>query len=272
MAEAFIRVASVTVGKNFAIGTDFAGLRTSFEIEKTSEGKVPNPGKITIYNLAEKTRVAFEDKDLVCILKVGYRGIDATNQPVLKGIFQGNIQRVDTKREGADIKTIIEAGDGFEAIKEKHIDQSFGPFTTAVQAFTQIAAKMGLPLGTIVPGFTDVFTGGLSVSGLASDELDKLTQSAGLEWSVQDGKLNILKPGIPTTETAVVLTSETGLLGVPSKSKVGIEFVSVLNPDLTPGRAVLLTSKAITGAFRVKRVVHTGDTNQGEWISKVEAS
>ncbi len=267
--ELFNRGASLTIGKVKGAGKKYAGFRITFEVEKTSES-APNPAKVSIYNLSKSSRAELEAKGLTMILNVGYSGI-GQGDPILSQLFIGDVKKVLTTRQGPDVVTTLEAGDGEVAIKEVHVEQSFAPFTPVQSIIGSLADKLGLAVGTIVPGVAQLFENGFSMSGLASDNLDKLTSKLGLEWHVTDGELNVLDPALPTAEPAVLLTKDTGLIGVPSKREEGVEFASLLNPAIKPGRLVSLISEQITGAFRPRKCRYKGDTHGGDWNVTVEA-
>lgn len=267
--ELFNRTATVVVGKNKLTGKKYAGFRVQFEIDKTSESS-PNPAQIRIFNLSKSTRSAFEEKGLVVLLNAGYATLGSS--PIERQIYAGDVRRTYTRRQGPDLVTTLEAGDAEIALRGTHVEQSYGEFTSPSQVIQGLASKLGVSIGTIVPSLANLFQNGLSLSGLVSDHLDTLTSQAGLEWHVTDGELNVLDPKLPTPEPAVLVSKDTGLIGFPSKTLQGIiEFNSLLNPELKPGRAVSLVSEAITGVFRVRRVKYRGDTFGGDWVAAVEA-
>ncbi len=286
MNELFNRAAALRIGPATAgavplasavNATAYKGFRITFDIEKTSEG-TPNPGTISIYNLAASSRAALEVKGLRMALDVGYSGI-GDGDPILGQLFIGDVKKAITKRQGPDIITTLEAGDSETAIRETHIEKSFSEFTTTPQVVATLAQKLGVAVGTIVPGFATLFQNGLTVSGLVSDNLDTITQKLGLEWHVTDGELNILDPTLPTAEPAILLSKATGLVGIPTnvadgrtgQTKDGIEFASLINPGIKPGRAISLVSDAITGVFRARKCHYKGDTHGGDWLVTIEA-
>ncbi len=175
--ELFNRGASLTVGKVKGSGKKYAGFRITFEVEKTCEG-TPNPGKITIYNLAKASRAELEATGLIMVLDVGYAGI-GQGAPILSQLFVGDVKRVQTIRQGADVVTTLEAGDSEVAIKTVHVEQSFAEFTPAQSIISTLASKLGVAVGNIVPGVSALFQNGFAMSGLASDNLDSLTSKLG---------------------------------------------------------------------------------------------
>ena len=101
-----------------------------------------------------------------------------------------------------------------------------------------------------------------------------LAQSAGLEWSIQNGNLQLLGRGAALAAKAIVLRADTGLIGVPSIDSEGVVRArSLIVPDLFPGRKVEILSQAVRGFFAIEKATYTGDTTAGaqEWYVDIEA-
>jgi hypothetical protein len=275
LTELFLRKAVVTIGPAGsestvgAAGTSFDGFRVAFEIDKTSESS-PNPGKISIYNLQKSSRASLEQGQ-VCFLEAGYTGLGGSD-PVVARIYTGDVRWFHTERNGPDLVTTMECGDAEVALRGVHVEQAFGPGTTAAQVISYLTGQLGLSIGTIVPAVKGVFQHGISISGLASDALDHVTEMAGLEWHVTDGEVNVLEPNVPTDDTPILVAASTGLIGYPSKNQQDIVFFkSLLNPHLRPGVPVLLNSETYSGLVRCRLCKFRGDTHGGEFSVSVEA-
>jgi hypothetical protein len=257
--------------------------RIKFSIEKNSESNA-NKGTITVYNLSQETRNFLEKKDAIAMLKAGFRDFAST-------IFLGDILKGMNKRQGPDVVTDLECGDGEFALKTALLNVSFGPGVKNTQIID--AAVAAITQYNVVKGFRETipvktYQQGFSFSGQARDALKQQLLPVGLEFHIQDGELSIIKPDGTNKELAVLVSQDTGLVGFPTKTALGVEFTCLLNPQLRPGRAVKLESKQFQGAFgrqanigaasliesgdvvRVRRVVHEGDTGEGTWLSRVE--
>jgi hypothetical protein len=109
-----------------------------------------------------------------------------------------------------------------------------------------------------------------------------ICKSLDLEWSVQGGKLQILERGKALAGKAIFLTSgssggaNSGLIGVPSVDNKGILTCQMLmQPDVYPGRLLVLASENIKGQFKITDTTHKGDTHGtdgGSWSVEVKAS
>lgn len=262
MGVLFRRKAKLVVGPRAGSGSAIENLRIAFEIEKTSEEN-PNRAKISVYNLSETTRSMFEQPNIVAVLSAGYGNDTET-------IFIGDINRVNTIKEGPDRITTFEAGDGEKKVKETVVNKSFAPGTNFTQVLSEITTKLGMPVRT--QGVTpEIFSKGVSASGVASDLLTKFLKKQDLEWSVQNGVLVIKPADKPDVISALRLSSETGLVGSPEKREKGLNFKCLLSPKLVPGAPVIIDSAQIKGTFICRTVKHTGDSKQGDWLTEVEA-
>lgn len=283
MAELFARRVRLVVAQAAGPGDfktfssrvlEIEDLRVRFTVTKTSE-KEPNTAEIIVSNLASATRAGFEKAGKVLLL-AGYA-------ETLAVVFAGDISVVKHHHTGADWETTIQCGDGERAIKHSRISESFPPGVTIPDVLATVAKRKGVDLGQspkqtagVSPG--EQFTQGLALYGKASKELDKVLRARGYEWSIQDGKLQVLRPGAATTETAVELTPESGLVGSPEmgtpEKKGGRPLLtarSLLQPEIRPGRRVRVKSSHVDGVFVARKVVHTGDTAGGDWNTEIEA-
>jgi len=258
MSKLFLRNAQLSVGeKQF-------NTRFSFNIVKTASGSA-NKGKVSAYNLAEDSRSFIEKSTDLMQFKAGY-------QNNLSLLFIGNVKKVTHTRSGPDIVTTLECGDGEKQITESTIELSLGPGAKVSQVITAAKDALGVAAG-VIKGLPDTaFQNGFSFSGPVAELLDKMAKKAGLVWSVQNNALQIFPESDNTGETAVLLNDETGLIGVPNKTDEGFVCRSLLNPELAPGRLVQIESKMLTikGTFKIDKVEHTGDTQEGDWITELE--
>jgi hypothetical protein len=109
-------------------------------------------------------------------------------------------------------------------------------------------------------GLPNRLENGMHVRGYAVDELAELSKSRGIEFSVQDGEVQILeygkaKEGVPVT----LISPLTGLIGYPSVDNDGIMTLNHrLLPNVFPGSLVDVKSLFVTGRYRVLRALYSG--------------
>jgi hypothetical protein len=226
-----------------------------------------------VRNLAPSTRKLLEEpKTLPCQLDVGYE------DESLHTIFLGTVRTARSVKEGTEIVTTIATGD------DGHIGAR--PSYTAPKGASQaetihgIAKQMGVGLGNIatVEGVQVLLGAVGDLAGVAAtvftgrgpEVFTQLLRSNGLEWSVQDGALQVLPVGQSGQVEAVLLSSRTGLVGSPSVDNKGVLSArALIQPDLVPGRPVTIDSLTLQGTFRIEEVVLRGDTFGTEWYAEI---
>ena len=270
----FGRVVSLTVGDR-----EFSDFRVQFAVKRTSRSK-PNPAEITITGLSKATREAISQRLTPVRLVAGYSGTAGQ-------IFSGQLDSVEIGREGTDWTTKIHASDGRGAWRSYTGNAWRGgtPWATVVQ---QLADSMGLAVPpSAVQAISGSARGPYTVSGYAWREMDLLMATLGLQWSIQDGALQVVQADKATDQSVVLLTPQSGLVGVvrftdPKISRVGkkrtlrkrsaIELDALLQPEFTPGRYVRIESAVCTGDYRIDSVDHHGDSHSGQLLSTLACS
>jgi hypothetical protein len=269
MPQLFRRETSLTVGT-----LRFTGLDLRFQVSKSLD-REPNTAEIAVFNLSQSSRQQVEEtEDQRVELRAGYVEDDGSAV-----IFAGDLRKASSTRDGADIVTVIEAGDGERAYRRGRVSRSFGAGTSLRSVIEGVGASLGLGIGNLsevaagagFEGLGQVFSEGVVVSGSSREELSGLLDSAGIEWSVQDGNLQLLERGQALATTAVRLSPETGLIGSPSIDSEGLmKARALLIPDVFPGRKVEIVSEFVSGFYRVTKASYTGDTASTEWYVDIE--
>ena len=256
-------------------------LRVVFQVTKTLE-KEPNTMNISVYNLSDGSRSLLDEKMKV-VLEAGYKNVDAgTDTRAI--IFSGLSRTCDHLHETADWETKIHCGDGEQLFHTARAVKSFAAGAQLSQAIRYVADQLKVNIGNLNEALNDgglpfeKFEHGLAVNGSAVDVFNTLMKTAGYNWSVQQGALQIIKKGDQLVEEAVVLSKDTGLIGSPEhshphKNKKPSFLVarSLLNPKIRPGCTVRMNALQVKGDFIVHKVVHSGDSHGNDWTSKFEA-
>jgi hypothetical protein len=277
--DAFGRIARIVVGtRELVKGDASSGLRVVFSVEKSLKPE-PNKAEIKIYNLAPASRKAVEQDDPTSTKKVipvqidaGYAGTGVST------IFLGNLREAFSTSEGSDVVTTISSGDGNKAVQHSQTLASFPKGTPILAAVQRLANDLGVGIGNLGELFykfrsgTAVFSNGATLTGSSAWELTTLLSSLGKEWSIQDGKLQILDRGKTLAKKAFLLNANTGLVETPSINNKGeLKAKTLMLPDVVPGRLLVLDSKHIRGNFRIEKTKHSGDTHDKDWNVEIDA-
>ncbi len=252
-------------------------LDCSFKVVRDLKAKSPNTAEIEIRNLSEAHRRQMEQNKTVRVhLEAGYQkpdGAAPAEFSTMSLIYAGDLRQVGTTWEGPTSITKISTGDGEAKHRKARVKRSYGPGTSIKKVIQDLAAALGVGAGNLSKlGAAEfakvgaVFSGGTVTSGSAADELDRLLTSAGYEYSIQDGNLQILPRGQALAGKAVVLSAASGLIGSPHITSDGVLHGKCLMvPDVFPGRLIEMRSKGVVGFFRLSRCEYTGDMDGTEW-------
>ena len=130
--------------------------------------------------------------------------------------------------------------------------------------------------------------------GMARDVLHDVCRTTGTNWSIQNGRLQVISPTGYLPNEAVVINRETGMVGLPAVAPDGIYVRCLLNPLIKVNQRVKLDNDSIQqqrmtpavggfedpkfgllpkvegdGIYKVLAIDHFGDTRGKEWYSEI---
>lgn len=306
MTLLFGRRAKLTVGSLFVESEGQDALRLTFSIHKSTR-LAENSAKIEVYNLTEQTRRRLTDEGGSRPGVVRHIVLEAGYGDVLKQIFAGDRAWISHALRGTDWVTTVESLDGNQLLTRQVPPKNFAPKVDAFNVLGDLAETFkanwdGIKKsGDVVDALKRVvYDAGKTVDGSLRKAIDGLARDAGLEASVQDGELTMTLPGGSAIDTGVLLSEDTGLVGVPESVRnpalkkkkdkernsrqdlpVGVDAVLVkgrclLQGLIMPGRKFRLDSLLANGGqgsafalLRALEVDHVGDTHGGDesWIT-----
>lgn len=248
---------------------DQESLHISFSVEK-SDSESANTAKVQIWNLSPKNLKILDKKNCIIELRAGY----ANNMAL---ILSGNVETVTTTRSNADRETELEVTDGGVALRNVVINVSYNKKTSCKTVYDYIGKQMGMSIVYASGLSYKTLPNGFSFVGTGAKALKKLTKLCGHSWSIQNGVLQITKKGKAVSKQAYVLSSDTGLLGIPKrisvatssdsdKTETGYEIEYLLNGAIGVNDIVRIKSDEVNGDFRVYKVTIDGDNMEGDWI------
>lgn len=280
MAELFRRKAVLVVGTGGGEGVriestvnskGLVGLDIAYTIERSLK-RTPNKASIKVWNLSPSNRARISQlKTVPVTLEVGYTG-DTTL------IFRGDLRQTTHVRNGADYITTISSGDGEKKLRTARLTRNFPRNTAVNDVIKYVGQQLGVGTGNLnklvgagLQKVSSRFRGPLALNGNAGDILARLTHSAGLEYSIQDGNLQILAIGKALAGTAIVLRPSTGLIGSPARGSKGIvKTRSLIIPDFVPGRKIRIESSEVVGDYRCEKCKYIGNTASNDWYIDAE--
>jgi hypothetical protein len=288
----FNRVYRFLAGEAGKKGIEIAQpMRIGFDLYKNLDEDA-NAYTFKIYNLAPQIRKDIEKPDSRCEFHAGYAEEDG---PVLAAV--GATMRASTSTESQDVVTTLTVRDGGIQIRDTAVSLGYGPGSCASAIIQDIAKQMKLPLVMAGDLPDRNWEHGFSFYGAAWEALHKITQGAGLIWSVQNQQLQVIPRMGATKRQAMVLSAGFGLTGSPrqertaaqgiaiakdrppgNKVKVvsarqqsdGLTVTSLLLPQINPGDRVKFEAESMPGFFRVQSVRHTGDNYGDNWHSELK--
>lgn len=247
-------------------------LRMQFEVKRTLYS-VSNKATIKLTNLAQDTFSAI-DLGSTVILDCGYT---STTEEYPTRIYIGQVLEKRVSKEGSDIITELACGDSELQLQNCHVQVNYSSPTPLATIVDDICGQLNVVLAgqvysynqRIVQNIPYEILPSFCASGPARVVLDALlTQKPrNIRYSFQNGSLLIQGANSFVAVLATVLTPATGLVGVPSADKSGVQFSALLQAAIEPGAAITLGSgqSAIDGPYRVVEATYKGDTHGQEW-------
>jgi len=276
VTELFNRTYEVVVGTSLVTGH-----RVVFDVEKSLQPE-PNICELTVWNLSESQRASLEElepkkddpRGIPVKIEAGYGGDNAQ-------IFLGELRAVTSVKNGPDWETKLDGGDGEKATKGKRLNVAYGAKTPVDTVLRAMVRALGIGDGNVgkavarlkQAGAAKLFPNGKVITGPVARRLTDFARSADLEWSIQDGAIQILDRGKTLAGLAVRLTPKTGLIGSPTVDQNGVLTAQCLMiPDIRVGGLIVVESRRVSGNYRVERAHWRGDSHGGDWYITLEAS
>lgn len=202
----FDRAHRLIVGTPGEDGVIVEDLRIVFS-GKASRTKTSNEASIRIYNLATTTSDRFAVGQ-VAQLSAGY-----VSQ--IMPIITGDVTRIESYLDGVDRVTELTVHDSMVALRDSKTSISFAPGTSAQAILDAVGANFGLPLRKNITGADKQIVSGFAFNGRTRYAFTEICDYLGLEWSAQQGEIQVMNKGAPYAKQVVYLSPESGLLGSP---------------------------------------------------------
>jgi len=244
MAQQWIRKCSLIVGDGEK-GLELADFRVTFQVVHWTT-QTPGRAIIRVYNLKSETEKQIQKEFTKITLKAGYESEGAPYGV----IFAGNTIEAPRGRENpVDTYIDILAADGDQAYNYAVVSKTLAPGSTFKDQLQEIEKAMkpyGVTLGYIPDLGEAKMPRARVFHGMARDYLRTIARSTNCTWHIDQGKINFIKNDGTKPGDAVVLNSDTGLIGRPIQTMNGIIARCLLNPNLRPGGKVKIDQASVT--------------------------
>lgn len=288
MTRQWIRSCRLLVGDDKE-AMDLSELRIQFTVSQ-GDIQTPNFADIIVTNLSAETVHKVQKEFTKVRLEAGYED----GGPEL--LFAGTIKQKRSGRENpVDTYLGILAVDGDKAYNFATVNKTLAAghsFRDHVNATLDAMKPFGITAGYIADLGGFKAPRGRVLFGMARDILRRVGYSTDTSWSIQNGKLQIVKNKETVPGGPVVLNSRTGMIGLPVQTFDGIVVRCLLNPKVKPGTQIkidqssiqqqridpamtsevantMIPSLADDGLYKALIVNHTGDTRGGPWYTDI---
>lgn len=240
----FDRTVRVDVITSTGTVVGIRNLHISFDVGLRSRGE-PNDAVIRIYNLSPTTRNLLREDGAAVRLFAGYAG-------KADKIFEGTIVTPVSNPDGpVDMVTEIISADGYRELDRSYFSRSYAAGTPIATILRDLVGTLGIP--AVFDGLTgEKLLRGRTIEGKIPRVLSRLGGEYDFRWKVDFGTVYLGPRGVPDRNhpTAVLLNSETGLIGTPTvkferfrgETRRRVVARSLMNANLRPGRLVKIES------------------------------
>ncbi|MCA7953844.1 hypothetical protein LGM43_26605 [Burkholderia seminalis] len=241
MTYQYLRKASLVIGSD-SDALDLSDLQFSFGIRR-GDIQTPNSARIRIFNLSDNTAQRISGEFTRVVLQAGYQ-----NGP-FGVIFDGTIKQVRRGRfSQTDTVTDVTAASGDAWYTYATIRKTLAAGSTYVdhvQAVIESMKPYGLTVGYMPQFDVNPLPRGRVLVGMAREIMRNAAYNLNADWSIQDTQLQIVPQDSYIPGEAIVLTSKTGMIGLPQQDQNGITIKCLLNPNARVSGLVQIDNKSI---------------------------
>ncbi|MFW7187960.1 phage protein [Lysinibacillus sp. BNK-21] len=234
---------------------------------------------IQVYNLKDET-INSISANKVAILSAGY--VDDHGV-----IFSGTLKKKETKWEGLDKITTFKCIDCTLDYTRGVIKRTYARNTPASLILRELARDAGLAIGDIDLPVDFIYRSGKALNGKIKFLVSEIAKDCKAKLHINKGRMYV-RDRAKGDKVGLDISKETGLIDEPeeieeevkdekkSKSKnpkkklKGYKIKMLLNHKITTDVIIKLTSRKVSGVFRVSKGEHKGDTSGTEYYTECE--
>ena len=250
-------------------------LKVAFNVTKSLSSE-NNDASFEIWNLSKSSRYKFKEEFKTIEFYAGYTPPTGGSNVGL--LFSGFLRDVEHRREGPDIITSVQAGDGDLGTQNGTVCKTHPTGTKPKDVIQDVVDNMpGVEVGELV-GVDDLPASirPIVTMGVGPRVLDEISRTHSLSWTIENGRLNMV-PDDKTLNGVIIVSQQTGMINVPSVTDKGVNVEFLMEPDATPGKEIDVRSETLEmndagGLFRIQTATFSGDNRDGDFKVAVEAT
>lgn len=242
MTTQYLRKVNLIVSQG-GQGIDLSQMHIQFHVF-APDADAPPTAYIRVWNLSRDTANRVQNEFDHVSLQAGYV------EPGI--IFDGTVVQVKKGAQSAINRYVdIMASDLDEFYNFTMVSRTLAAGSTPRDRLDAVVAagkSSGATLGSVPDnlGSGGTLPRGKVLFGMAREQMNSISRTAGASWFVQNGKINLVRDTGYLPDDIVVLNSETGMIGIPEATNAGIEITCLLNPRLRTGCRVQVDNASIT--------------------------
>lgn len=268
-------------------------LRISFEIHKTIT-REPNRANIKIYNLSPDTEREIIQEGTQIVLSAGY------SQPGV--IFKGQVfQPLRNKENGTDYILALNAMDGDAYLNLGFLSGTILSNKSRREIASQILRESNikldsaqldeLPETNFVDGSSPKNERAKVIFGEPGKYLSNLSHMGNASFYIDNNEARFFNPIKQIgKDEAHLITTETGMVGMPHQIPYGVRVKCLLNPQIRLGDFIKIDNKSVIlqdvsmgdtnyrahllntdGVYRVIEIDYSGDYMGDNWFCEISA-
>ena len=234
---------------------------------------------IQVFNLKDDTINAISTNK-IAILSAGY--VDDNGV-----IFSGTLKKKETNWEGLDKITTFKCIDSSLDYTKGVIKRTYGRDTSASLILRELARDAGLAIGDIDLPVDFVYRSGKVLNGKIKTLVAEIAKDCEAKLHINKNRIYV-RDSKKGDNLGLDISKETGLIDEPEeveeevkdekgsklkndKKKIkGYKIKVLLNHRITTDVIIKLTSRKVSGVFRVSKGEHKGDTFGQEYYTECE--
>ncbi|MEE1227260.1 MAG: hypothetical protein UHM08_09185 [Bacteroidales bacterium] len=274
------RVAYIEIdGKRF--GDKESGLDISFDVSYNGTNLVPNNSTFTITNVNSEDLAQIVTNTSVFLERKRTIKCFAGYSDNIKNIFSGQILQASPTNMPDTIINISAQSD--IEMMGKAVDKSYkNPrFITLIEdaaEFCGLRTNIPADIRTVLQknaGQDWSFTGSAwgFLQRVEQDLAIYSNTKDALAFPIKDGVLYVYWQDKPYPANIPVINKNTGLIGIPTPTRTGVNFQVLLDVSLQPLQTVYLQSERLSlynGLYNIINIRHNGSLRGRDWYTNLE--